>query len=115
MAIVIEKIDQSDKTLFAKVGNTLTSSDIVDYFRAVDDNLPAGAGFTEWIDFTDTEHFAASYDDRAQFESYARKVYEESKYTRVVCVVRTDEQFGSVRMYASLFRLTDILEIKRQD
>jgi hypothetical protein len=115
MTIIIDKIDEQNKTLYATVDDTLTSNDIVDYFKAVDEALPHNAGFTEHIDFTKTQVFAASYNDRTHFESIARKVYEEKKYTRVICVVKTDEQFGSVRMYASLFHLTDILDIRRLD
>ena len=113
MTIYIDNINRDEKILYARVDDTLTSQDIVDYFSAVDEALESDAQFTEHIDFTATENFDAGYDDHSNFQAIARKVYELNKYTRVICVVKNDQQHGSVRMYASLFRLTDFLEIQR--
>ena len=113
MTIYIEQIDKKQKTIFARVDHSLTAQDIVDYFTAVDKALEPGAGYTEHIDFTETTDFSAEYGSHTHFDKIARKVYESEKYTNVVCIVKTDHQFGSIRMYASLFRLTDIIQIKR--
>ena len=113
MTIYIDDINQEQKTIFARVDETLTAQDIVEYFTAVDQALDEGAGFTEHIDFTATLNFNAQYGSHTDFADIARKVYEQDKYVKVVCIVQNDQQFGSVRMYASLFRLTDIIDIKR--
>ena len=113
MTIYIDDINTAEKTIYARVDETLSAQDIVDYFSDVDEALNEGAGFTEHIDFTATVNFNAQYGAHTDFTSVARKIYEQEKYTKVICVVKNDQQFGSVRMYASLFRLTNIIEIKR--
>ena len=113
MTIYIDDINTAQKTIYVRVDETLTAQDIVDYFTNVDEALDDNAGFTEHIDFTATVNFNAQYGTHTDFTSVARKIYETAKYTKVICIVKNDQQFGSVRMYASLFRLTNILEIKR--
>lgn len=113
MTIYIDDINTAEKTIYARVDETLTAQDIVDYFTHVDEALASNAGFTEHIDFTATLNFNAEYDSHTDFTSVARKVYENQKYVKVVCVVKNDQQFGNVRMYATLFRLTNLIEIKR--
>ncbi len=113
MTIYIDDINEAQKTIFARVDETLTAQDIADYFSAVDEALKEDAEFTEHIDFTSTVNFNAQYSSRKDYIDIARKVYEQKKYTKVICVVQNDQQFGNIRMFASLFRLTEIIEIKR--
>ena len=113
MTIYIDDINTAQKTIYARVDETLDAQDIVEYFTDVNEALSENAGFTEHIDFTATVNFNAEYSTHTDFVSIARQVYETGKYTKVICIVKNDQQFGSVRMYATLFRLTNIIEIKR--
>jgi hypothetical protein len=75
--------------------------DLTDYFRRIMEEVPAGAGYREEVDFRPVSNFSISYTDFAGFSSQAAQMYQSGRVSKTRFHVANELQYGMARLFSS--------------